>query len=67
MPDISVTSSTIAAGVLLGGMLGLTALGLSIVLGVMRLVNLANFCWSEPTPACSSSDIRVSIRSWGCR
>jgi branched-chain amino acid transport system permease protein len=42
MPDISVTSSTIAAGVLLGGMLGLTALGLSIVLGVMRLVNLAH-------------------------
>jgi branched-chain amino acid transport system permease protein len=42
MPDIAVASSTIAAGVLLGGMLGLTALGLSIVLGVMRLVNLAH-------------------------
>jgi branched-chain amino acid transport system permease protein len=42
MPDVGVTSSTIAAGVLLGGMLGLTALGLSIVLGVMRLVNLAH-------------------------
>jgi branched-chain amino acid transport system permease protein len=42
MPDIGIISSTIAAGVLLGGMLGLTALGLSIVLGVMRLVNLAH-------------------------
>jgi branched-chain amino acid transport system permease protein len=42
MPDIAVASSTIAAGVLLGGILGLTALGLSIVLGVMRLVNLAH-------------------------
>ena len=42
MPDVTVASSTIAAGVLLGGMLGLTALGLSIILGVMRLVNLAH-------------------------
>jgi len=42
MPDIGIISSTIASGVLLGGMLGLTALGLSIVLGVMRLVNLAH-------------------------
>ena len=42
MPDLGVASSTIASGVLLGGMLGLTALGLSIVLGVMRLVNLAH-------------------------
>jgi len=42
MPDIGIISSTIAAGVLLGGILGLTALGLSIVLGVMRLVNLAH-------------------------
>ncbi len=42
MPDVSVASSTIAAGVLLGGMLGLIALGLSIILGVMRLVNLAH-------------------------
>jgi branched-chain amino acid transport system permease protein len=42
MPDLSVASSTLASGVLLGGMLGLTALGLSIVLGVMRLVNLAH-------------------------
>lgn len=42
MPDLGVASSTIVAGVLLGGMLGLTALGLSIVLGVMRLVNLAH-------------------------
>ena len=42
MPDISVVSSTIVSGVLLGGILALTALGLSIVLGVMRLVNLAH-------------------------
>lgn len=42
MPDIGVTSSTIVSGVLLGGMLALTALGLSIILGVMRLVNLAH-------------------------
>src|SRR5579872_3313282 len=42
MPDLAVACSTIAAGVLLGGMLALTALGLSIVLGVMRLVNLAH-------------------------
>ena len=46
MPDIGVALSTIVSGVLLGGMLALTALGLSIVLGVMRLVNLAHgdFC-----------------------
>jgi branched-chain amino acid transport system permease protein len=42
MPDIGVISSTIVAGVLLGGILALAALGLSIVLGVMRLVNLAH-------------------------
>jgi branched-chain amino acid transport system permease protein len=42
MPDISILSSTIVSGVLLGGILALTALGLSIVLGVMRLVNLAH-------------------------
>lgn len=42
MPDLDVALNTIASGVLLGGILGLTALGLSIVLGVMRLVNLAH-------------------------
>ena len=42
MPDIGVAVSTIVSGVLLGGMLALAALGLSIVLGVMRLVNLAH-------------------------
>ena len=42
MPDVSTISSTIVSGVLLGGILALTALGLSIVLGVMRLVNLAH-------------------------
>ena len=42
MPDIGIVLSTILSGVLLGGVLALTALGLSIVLGVMRLVNLAH-------------------------
>jgi branched-chain amino acid transport system permease protein len=42
MPDFGVAASTIVSGVLLGGMLALAALGLSIVLGVMRLVNLAH-------------------------
>ena len=42
MPDLSVALSTILSGVLLGGVLGLAALGLSLILGVMRLVNLAH-------------------------
>src|SRR6266700_4716706 len=42
MPDVGPVLSTIVSGMLLGGMLALTALGLSIVLGVMRLVNLAH-------------------------
>jgi branched-chain amino acid transport system permease protein len=42
MPDVGTVLSTIVPGMLLGGMLALTALGLSIVLGVMRLVNLAH-------------------------
>src|ERR1700761_8583495 len=35
-------ANSVASGFLLGGILALTALGLSIVLGVMRLVNLAH-------------------------
>lgn len=35
-------ASNVISGVLLGGMLALIALGLSIVLGVMRLINLAH-------------------------
>jgi branched-chain amino acid transport system permease protein len=42
MLDLTLVSSSIASGVLLGGMLALTALGLSISLGVMKLVNLAH-------------------------
>jgi branched-chain amino acid transport system permease protein len=42
MPNAEVIANSLAAGVLLGGMLALTALGLSIALGVMRLVNLAH-------------------------
>lgn len=42
MPDIDIIISSVVSGLLLGGMLALTALGLSIILGVMRLVNLAH-------------------------
>jgi branched-chain amino acid transport system permease protein len=42
LPDVAIALSGLASGVLLGGILALTALGLSIVLGVMRLVNLAH-------------------------
>ena len=42
MPGWDVIASSLISGVLLGGMLALTALGLSIVLGTMRLVNLAH-------------------------
>lgn len=40
--DTALLLSNLAAGFLLGGMLALVALGLSIVLGTMRLVNLAH-------------------------
>ena len=42
MPNLEVILSSLASGVLLGGILALIALGLSISLGVMRLVNLAH-------------------------
>ncbi len=42
MPSIQVVASSLTSGFFLGGILALTALGLSIVLGVMRLVNLAH-------------------------
>lgn len=42
MWSLEVLLASVASGVLLGGMLALTALGLSISLGVMRLVNLAH-------------------------
>ena len=42
MLNLDVIASSLASGFLLGGMLALTALGLSIALGVMRLVNLAH-------------------------
>jgi len=42
MPSPEVVASSVASGFLLGGILALTALGLSLVLGVMRLVNLAH-------------------------
>lgn len=42
MPGIDVVASSLASGFFLGGILALTALGLSLVLGVMGLVNLAH-------------------------
>jgi branched-chain amino acid transport system permease protein len=42
LPDFADALSSLVSGALLGGILALTALGLSIVLGVMRLVNLAH-------------------------
>ncbi|HEY9096419.1 MAG TPA: branched-chain amino acid ABC transporter permease [Hydrogenophaga sp.] len=42
MPNFDVVISSLASGFFLGGILALIALGLSISLGVMRLVNLAH-------------------------
>lgn len=42
MVSLEAIANSVASGFLLGGILALTALGLSIVLGVMRLVNLAH-------------------------
>jgi len=42
MPNLEVVANSLLSGFLLGGVLALTALGLSIALGVMRLVNLAH-------------------------
>lgn len=42
MPGLDLVAGSLASGVLLGGILALTALGLSLVLGVMGLVNLAH-------------------------
>lgn len=42
LPNLEVIAGSLASGLLLGGSLSLIALGLSISLGVMRLVNLAH-------------------------
>lgn len=42
MPDVTTVANSLASGFFLGGILALTALGLSLVLGVMGLVNLAH-------------------------
>jgi branched-chain amino acid transport system permease protein len=42
MIGFEAVASTLVVGVLLGGIFSLTALGLSLVLGVLRLVNLAH-------------------------
>jgi branched-chain amino acid transport system permease protein len=41
-PDAHALVQALASGLLLGGLFGLAALGLSLVLGVMRLVNLVH-------------------------
>ena len=42
LPNVEVIVGSMVSGLLLGGSLALIALGLSISLGVMRLVNLAH-------------------------
>jgi branched-chain amino acid transport system permease protein len=42
MPGAVEIVNSLISGVLLGGVLAMTALGLSLVLGVMRLANLAH-------------------------
>jgi branched-chain amino acid transport system permease protein len=42
IPSGSILASALVSGVLLGGLFAVTALGLSLVFGVMRLVNLAH-------------------------
>jgi branched-chain amino acid transport system permease protein len=42
VPDVSELLQATSTGLLLGGLFALTALGLSLVLGVMRLVNLVH-------------------------
>src|SRR6266705_5178902 len=42
IPSGSILATAFVSGVLLGGLLAVTALGLSLVFGVMRLVNLAH-------------------------
>jgi branched-chain amino acid transport system permease protein len=42
VPSESIFADALASGVLLGGLFAVTALGLSLVFGVMRLVNLAH-------------------------
>ncbi len=42
IPSGSILATALVSGLLLGGLLAVTALGLSLVFGVMRLVNLAH-------------------------
>jgi branched-chain amino acid transport system permease protein len=42
MPNLQTLSQAVSSGLLLGGIFSLSALGLSLVLGVMRLVNLVH-------------------------
>ena len=42
MPSLHVLLNALVTGALLGGLLAVTALGLSLVFGVMRLINLAH-------------------------
>jgi branched-chain amino acid transport system permease protein len=42
IPSLHVLSNALLSGILLGGLLAVTAVGLSLVFGVMRLINLAH-------------------------
>lgn len=42
LPSLSVLANAAVTGLLLGGLLTITALGLSLILGVMRLINLVH-------------------------
>src|SRR5262245_45346611 len=42
VPDVSTVLQAVSSGLLLGGVFALSALGLSLILGLMRLINLVH-------------------------
>lgn len=46
MPSLTLLGQSLVSGVLLGGLYGLVALGLSLSWGLLRLVNLAHFAFA---------------------